>query len=228
MRFLALATDYDGTLADAGRVDEATVDALERLHASGRRAILVTGRQLEDLARVFPRLDLFEAIVAENGAVLHLPSSRETMVLAPPPSIRFLGLLRDKGVDFDVGRVVVATSQPHASAVLDAIRELGLELGLTYNKGSAMVLPSGVDKATGLEAACRRLRLSPRDIAGIGDAENDRAFLDLCGCAVAVADALPSLRDAADYVTAGRDGAGVRELIGRLLASDPPPVMRAS
>jgi hydroxymethylpyrimidine pyrophosphatase-like HAD family hydrolase len=40
---LALATDYDGTLASQGMVDAATLAALERFKATGRRLILVTG-----------------------------------------------------------------------------------------------------------------------------------------------------------------------------------------
>ncbi len=53
-----------------------------------------------------------------------------------------------------------------------------------------MVLPAGVNKASGLAAALARLQLSPLNVVGIGDAENDHAFLRACGCAVAVANAL--------------------------------------
>ena len=35
MRFFAIATDYDNTLACDGRVADSTWDALERLRASG-------------------------------------------------------------------------------------------------------------------------------------------------------------------------------------------------
>ena len=60
MRYHALATDYDGTLAHDGRVDEDTLAGLQKLLASGRRLVLVTGRELPDLQQTFPRLDLFE------------------------------------------------------------------------------------------------------------------------------------------------------------------------
>jgi hypothetical protein len=83
-----------------------------------------------------------------------------------------------------------------------------------------MVLPSGVNKATGLAAALDSLGLSPHNAVGVGDAENDHAFLALCECAVAVAGALPSLKAQVDVVTAGDAGAGVRELIDELLADD--------
>ena len=76
MRYLALATDYDGTLAIDGVARDQTLAALLRLRRSGRRAILVTGRQLDDLQRVCPRLELFDRVVAENGALLYRPQTR--------------------------------------------------------------------------------------------------------------------------------------------------------
>jgi HAD superfamily hydrolase (TIGR01484 family) len=221
MRYLALACDYDGTLATDGRVDARTLRALERARASGRRLLLVTGRQLDDLQSVFSRLDLFDRVVAENGALLYRPSTREETMLAEPPPEAFIAALRERGIDsLSVGRVIVATWQPHETAVLAAIRDLGLEWQVIFNKGAVMALPSGVNKATGLAAALEELGLSARNTVGIGDAENDQAFLSACGCAVAVANALPMLKERADWVTVGDHGAGVVELIEKLLADD--------
>ena len=221
MRYYALATDYDGTLATEGRVDEATLEALKRLRNSGRRLILVTGRELNDLFEVFPQVDLFERVVAENGALLYRPATRETKRLAEAPPARFANTLRDRGVaPLSVGEVVVATWTPHEKTVLDVIRELGLELQVIFNKGAVMVLPSGINKATGLAAALEELGLSPHNVVGVGDAENDHAFLNLCECSAAVANALPALKEQADLATQKSRGAGVTELIDRLLASD--------
>jgi hydroxymethylpyrimidine pyrophosphatase-like HAD family hydrolase len=221
MRFHALACDYDGTLAAHGRVDEDTLAALQRFLASGRKLILVTGRELPDLKSTFPRLDLFEWVVAENGALLYRPGTHEEKALAGPPPESFFDALRARGVPpVSVGRAIVATCEPHQQAVLDAIRDLGLELHVIFNKGSVMVLPSGVNKATGLAAALKGLGLSPHNVVGVGDAENDHAFLKLCACSVAVANALPMVKQTADWVTRGEDGAGVRELIDELVADD--------
>ena len=60
MFFVALATDYDGTLANHGIVDAATLDAVKRVKRSGRKLILVTGRELSDLLPLFPELDVFD------------------------------------------------------------------------------------------------------------------------------------------------------------------------
>lgn len=221
MRYYALACDYDGTLALHGRVDETTAAALMRLRRSGRKAVLVTGRVLPDLVDVFPRLELFDQVVAENGAVLYTPATRAERVLADPPPSTFNDALRERGVaPVHAGRVIVGSWEPHQAAVLDVIRERGLELQVIFNKGAVMVLPSGTNKATGLEAALDELGLSAHNVVAVGDAENDHAFMSAAECAVAVANALPVIKDYADWVTEGDHGAGVVELIDRLLASD--------
>ena len=220
MRYLALATDYDGTLAHDGRVTDSTLAALERLRKSGRRLVLVTGRERDDLQKTFSRLDLFDHVVAENGALLYKPDTKEEKVLGAAPPAAFLETLRGRGVPLSVGRVIAATWEPHQAVVLDAIRQLGLELHVVFNKGAVMVLPPQVNKATGLAAALAELNLSPHNVVGVGDAENDHAFLAACECAVAVANALPALKERADFVTRGDHGAGVEELIGHLVADD--------
>src|SRR5580698_2794648 len=65
MRYVALATDYDGTLATEGVVTDSTIAALERFIATGRQVVLVTGRQLDDLAQVFAHIGLFSRVIAE-------------------------------------------------------------------------------------------------------------------------------------------------------------------
>jgi len=134
--FKALATDYDGTIAHDGIVDDATLDALERLKHSGRRLVMVTGRELPDLERVCPRLDLFDRVVAENGALLYTPATKEARPLGPPPPDEFVARLKDLAIEpLSVGRVIVATWEPNETTVLEAIRELGLDLQIIFNKG---------------------------------------------------------------------------------------------
>ena len=198
-----------------------TVAAVERLIAAGRRVVLVTGRELDELKTVCPRLDLFEYVVAENGALLYQPSTNQETPLAQRPPDAFIAALRARGVPrVSVGRVIVATWEPHETTVLETIKDQGLELQVIFNKGAVMILPAGVNKATGLAAALRKMDLSPHNAVGIGDAENDHALLALCECGVAVANALPTLKEAADFVTTGARGAGVAELIAALLEDD--------
>jgi hypothetical protein len=221
MYFVALATDYDGTLAEDGLVAEETIAALRSFRQSGRKLILVTGRELPDLRRVFSHLDLFHGAVVENGAVLVDPAKGEEIPLGEEPPPRFIEELRRRNVaPLSVGRSIVATWEPNEKIVLDTIRDLGLELQIVFNKGAVMVLPAGINKASGLAAALARLQLSPLNVVGIGDAENDHAFLRACGCAVAVANALPMVKADAEIVTSAPRGAGVAETVHRILETD--------
>jgi len=221
MRYVALATDFDGTLAQDGRVDAPTIEALKRLAASGRTLVLVTGRELDDLRRVFDATSLFDRLVVENGAVLHRPSTGETRVIGAPPPPRFVDELERRGVTpLSVGASVVATWHPNEQTVLEVIRELGLELQVIFNKGAVMVLPAGTNKASGMAEALEDLGLSAHNLAAIGDAENDHALLDLAECSAAVANAVPMLKAKADLIMRGDHGAGVIELIDRLIDDD--------
>jgi HAD superfamily hydrolase (TIGR01484 family) len=221
MRYLALATDYDGTLAHNGVVDEATLESLKRFRQSGRKLILVTGRELPDLERVFPHLNIFDRVVAENGAILVDPATREQRVLAQRPPDKFIADLKARNVNnVSVGDVIVATWHPHETAVIESIRDLGLDLQVIFNKDAVMVLPAGVNKMTGLDHALADLKISRHNVAGVGDAENDHAFLNCCECSVAVSNAIPALKESVDLVTDGDHGAGVSQLIGRLLDDD--------
>lgn len=221
MRYRVLVCDYDGTIAHDGRVAAATVVALERVTASGRRLVLVTGRERSELAADLDRFDLFDRIVTENGAVLLDPTSGQERLLTEPADPRVVEALRRRGVrPLIVGRAIVATREPYEGVALQAIRELGLELEIIFNKGAVMILPAGVTKATGLEAALADLGTPAGEAVGVGDAENDHAFLRLCGLSAAVGNALPALKEAVDIVLDGEDGAGVAELVDRLIDDD--------
>lgn len=229
MYFIALATDYDGTLAHHGRVGVQTIAALERLRASGRKLLMVTGRELPDLKRVFDRFDLFDVVVAENGSLLYFPETQEERLLALAPPAELVNALRDRGVHpMSTGRGIIATWEPNEATVLSCIHELGLEWQITFNKGAVMVLPAGVNKATGLAAALDALLLSNLNVLAIGDAENDHAFLIASGCSVAVANALEAVKKNADVVTLGDHGAGVVELIDTLLSDEQFFIARAA
>lgn len=221
MRYLALATDYDGTLASNDRVSDETTRALERMRVSGRRAILVTGRRLDDLLKVCSCARLFDLIVAENGGIVYDPASRQRTRLADAPPEAFVHQLRSRAVEpLEIGQVLVATQAHHRTTVQDVIWELGLEVQVIGNRNAVMVLPAGVNKATGLEYALRELGLSRHEVVGIGDAENDLSFLQRCECAVAVANAASSTKAIAAFVTTAANGNGVVELVDELIDND--------
>src|SRR5258707_7856481 len=220
MRYTAVALDFDGTIARDSVVPAHVVDGLARLKASGRKLLLVTGRELPELLAIFPEMALFDRVVAENGALLYTPDSGEPRDRGEPPPPALVTLLRERGVPISVGDSIIATVEPHETVVLQSIRDLGLERPVIFNKGAVMILPPGVNKASGLAAALHELGLSARNVVAVGDAENDHALLDAAEYSVAVENAVPTLKAAADRVTVQPGGDGVLEILAELLESD--------
>jgi hypothetical protein len=221
MRYKSLACDFDGTLADDGKISTRTLATLDRLKSSGRSLLLVTGRLLDDLFGTFPEYAICERIVAENGALIYNPLDRSTEHLADPPTQKFIEALRRRDVGpLEIGQSIVAAHRSHEDAILEAIAETGDGLQAIYNRDAVMVLPAGINKGTGLQEVLSELRLSADGVVGVGDAENDFSLLAACGCGVAVANSTPELKEFADFTTAAPSGKGVEELIEHLLRND--------
>lgn len=229
MRFFALAAGFDGTLARNGRYDERCVEALSALSATGRKLILVTARELREVFEIFPEARIFDVIVAENGAVMHRPASRESQILAGAPSEILLQELQRRGVaPVHVGSSIIKTGIENEANVRAAIEKLDLECQLIVNEHSLMVLPTGVNKASGVKEALRQLGISAHNLAVIGDAQNDLALFQLAEHSVAVQNADPLLKQCADRTTSGAFGEGLLELCRDLMQGDlayaPPKV----
>jgi hydroxymethylpyrimidine pyrophosphatase-like HAD family hydrolase len=216
MHLKVFATDLDGTLARDGKVDPATWQALHDAKAAGLHLVLVTGRALHTFAPQDAYAEAFEAIVAEDGAVVYFP--RRDIVVMPFGQLdpQLIAAFEQRSIPFDRGLAIIATNVPHDVAVLDVIRSLRGGATVEYNRGAVMVLPVGATKGTGLQYALREMGYSPRNVIAIGDAENDRSLFEVAEVAVAVANASPDVQVLADVVLPEADGAGVRALLADL------------
>jgi len=221
MRYQIVALDYDGTIAHHGKVTEETIEALRQLKASKRKIILVTGRELDELKTLFPEHTLFDRIVAENGALIYNPATLEERLLGEKPPDAFIqDLIRHNVSPLSIGRVIVATWEPHQHKVLEAIKRSGIERQVIFNKGAVMVLPAGINKAKGLSSVLEELNFSMHNVVAIGDAENDSAMLQAAECAVVVQNALSALKKTVDWVTNDDHGDGVIEMANLLIKDD--------
>jgi hypothetical protein len=220
MFFKALACDYDGTLASDDRIGPAVRDALERARTAGMRLLLVTGRTFFELTRVCDCLELFDAVVAENGAVLYYPGSAMIRDQGPPVPGRLLAELDRRGIAYQVGRVIVGTARGDEGALKEALAASGVTRDLIYNRAALMLLPPGVSKGSGVQQALRLLGLSPHDVLALGDAENDLPLFDACGFSGCPGDSLPAVRERVDWVFPGAHGAGIAAAITERILPD--------
>jgi hydroxymethylpyrimidine pyrophosphatase-like HAD family hydrolase len=221
VRYVVLAAGFDGTLARDGRCDERSLGVLRALAASGRKLVLVTSRELRDLLDIFPEARLFDYLVVENGAVVHRPSTRESAILAHAPPETLIHELRRLQVSpLAVGSSIISTDNSNREIVEGAVRKLRLDCDLLQNDRGLSVLPTGVNKATGVGVVLEELGISEHNLVAIGDAENDIALFELAEHAVAVANADQALKRVADRITRASFAEGVAELARELLESD--------
>lgn len=219
---LVLASDLDGTLATEGKISTETWKMLRQAKMAGITLLLVTGRTLDSFVTEGPFMELCEAIIAENGAVVYFPR-RETITL-PFGHLdpRVLQRLEMMNVPLERGMAIAATVVPHDEAILRALRESKSSANVEYNRESVMLLPPGATKGTGLRYALRELGYSLRNVVACGDAENDRSLFEAVEVAVAVANAQPALKAMADTVLDKPHGEGVQMLLKDLLDGHTP------
>ena len=228
MTFKVLACDFDGTLASEGQIGPSALEAIEKARQAGLKVILVTGRTFFELTRVCERLDLFDAVVAENGAVLYFPRNAMIRDQGPAPPTRLLNELDQRGISYQVGRAIVGTSRADERGVREALEAAGVNRELVYNRAALMLLPVGIEKGQGVEHVLRSFGLSFQDALALEDAENDLALFEACAWAACPGNAIPELKARADWVFSGENGESVAVAItgsiieGRLPARHSP------
>ncbi|HVG71828.1 MAG TPA: HAD hydrolase family protein [Vicinamibacterales bacterium] len=224
MKLSVLALDYDGTIATDRGVDVEVRRAIAEARTNGITVLLVTGRILSELRRVAGDLHFVDGVVAENGAVVHFPDSEHTSVLAPRVTPSLVSGFEAEHLSFRTGECLIDADASDGQRLLSVIRRLELPYVLVFNRGRVMVMPQGVSKATGLQAALDMLRLSPRNTLAIGDAENDHELLRLSELGAAVKWGSVVLQGVADAVVAGESPRDTAAYIRPLATADHVPL----
>lgn len=215
-RIRAVATDIDATLTDRRRrLDLRAVAALRRLEDRGIPVILASGNVLPYVKALSIFAGFSGPLVAENGGVVHW-NDRERVFASRARAEAALDRLKKivpgvKSLSSNRWRVSAIAIEQNldVAAVRKALSGRGFRIGATGY--GIHIMEPGLSKMRGVREACRWLGMSPSQVAAFGDSAVDIPMLRGCGCGIAVGNAIPSVRAAADHVTAARYGAGVVE-----------------
>ena len=122
----------------------------------------------------------------------------------------------------DVIKAFARTPEHDADGLLAAaLRVVPPEVATITQSGLGFIeiLPPGVDKATGLAVVAESLGVDPADVLVFGDMPNDLPMFEWAGWSrVAVSNAHPVVRRAADEVTLRNDDDGVAVYLDRLIS----------
>lgn len=80
------------------------------------------------------------------------------------------------------------------------------------------VIPRAINKGQGILDICRALQMQPEEVVAFGDAENDIPMLRAAGVGVAMGNADPAVKAAADMVTLSNNEDGIAHALEKLLA----------
>ena len=135
---------------------------------------------------------------------------------------RFEARSRADCLSCDVIKAFARTADHHVDELLDVARGIVSPQVATVTQaglGFVEIAPPGVDKATGLSVVAQLLGVDPADVLVFGDMPNDLPMFTWAGWSrVAVSNAHPTVRAAADEVTLRNDDDGVAIYLDRLLS----------
>lgn len=217
----AVLTDLDRTLTGPDLVlQPATLARLKALREAGIAVVVVTGRPVDHL-RAIGLSRACSALVAENGGLVVLPRTRRVEAYYDGFAATCRTALGPLAAALHWGRVVGSGPAAVAPEIERVLTRAGIPHGLSYNSGEVMLLPAGVDKATGALRALHHLGIDPQDAAAVGDGENDVPMFGVVGRSAAVANAVPAAAAAATEMLRQPYAEGFMEFTETLLPPAP-------
>lgn len=211
----ALAVDVDGTLADdSRRVNLEAIAALRRVNDSGIPVMLASGNVLPIAYALSNYLGLTGPIIAENGGIVCY--QQQVYVLSDPEKPR--GAYEHLRTKMDAERLFTDKWRETEVGLkrdvsLERVREIlkGMDVEVQTTGWAVHIMQKGMNKFLGVKKASELLGISAKDVAAIGDSDNDEMMIKECGYGVAVGNAFEGTKKAAAFVARSKDGEGVIE-----------------
>ncbi len=214
----ALVIDIDGTLTDEQRqLDLRAAAAIRKLTIP---VILASGNVLGFVKCAAKLIGTSDIMIAENGGVVSMGFDGPVHVSGDKARCQeVLGILEGH---FDLEELDGAERRSEVALRrnfdIDAARQVLVDGNIKsielVDTGFAVHIKTvDVNKGTALVKVAKLMGLDTGDFVAIGDSANDIEMIRAAGLGVAVGNAHPALKDAADLVTTGQYGVGVVEAL---------------
>lgn len=173
--------------------------------------------------------DVHELIAVAEGLNLPLDIVSEEIVLSLPTSAEHLSIYGSLNPLLDCrpfaidaldetklyNKAVIAYHQEVLDPKILAIpAEVSEKFEIIKSRHNLLeFMPKGITKAYGISLLAQDLGIDQSEVMAIGDEENDLPMIRYAGIGVAMDNAVPMIKDAADVVTASNEADGVAQVI---------------
>ena len=220
------------------RVTEAIARAKEKIHVC-----VVTARTLKDAIPVINHLTLSGPCVFTNGTQVYDPETKKVVheVLLPydviPEIRKICNTLHVQTMLYN-GEKDTEEYEPESQKVLSiyvprieperadsVVEALGVISGINVQKLAAWdkrymsidITNKKASKLYGILEVARILHIKTEDIIGVGDGYNDFPLLMACGLKIAMGNAVPELKEIADFIAPSVYDDGVATVIEKFV-----------
>jgi hypothetical protein len=221
LKIKVFAVDIDGTLTEngGGAIHLPALAKLRYLEKLGYNVIYVTGRSSVEAYVLSVFGGTTRIAVGENGGAITIAPQEHKLLANKEKCMQGYEILK-KSIDgvqakpvFPRMTEVVLLRTFDLKEGQKILEEHSLPLYLSDSKYAFHINEKGVDKAKGLVEALKMLKADPEDTVAIGDSETDVPMYDICGCSIALGHAEEGVKNKAQHVVAGREGAGLVEAV---------------
>lgn len=209
--------DLDGTLTKGGedRITTELRSMLAQFKKTGWLLILATGRDKKYLESRDDLRSLFDGWVCEAGASIYVISTNEYKILVNDRWLQFINEIKKLECVILKENTVNLLSRECIEKVDEVASKLGVEYKVLNNKGALLLLPSDIDKSTGLRELLRLLDFQGFLVA-VGDSEIDIEMLKNADFKASPSNADQAVREIVDYLSSRENGEGVIDILENL------------
>ncbi len=125
-------------------------------------------------------------------------------------------------VDFDINKCLLTASVDKAPELEKQLQEKYGDIASIYRSEPFFleIMPQNVDKATSLDRMLQIEGLTRENTICCGDGFNDISMIQYAGMGVAMGNAQPAVKEAADYITGTNDEDGLVEVINKFIMKE--------
>lgn len=215
-QYRAIVCDVDGTITDGRkRIQAQGIEALRLAQENGYTVMLASGNVLPVTFSLSAFIGLEGPVIAENGGIVSFKEKIYKLHSADVPEKAYHHLVKEIGpldrLFTDNWRQTEVGLKRNNDLELVKRTLNGWDVEIEATGFAIHIMEKGHSKVSGIRKASELLDIPLEEFIAIGDADNDVKMLRECGHGIAVGNASPAAKAAADYVCLGKHAAGVAE-----------------